>query len=559
MSYRNPNQIAGVEYGKIAQQAIDRYTETLNNLVSTKNARQDAINKQVLLDKIKGYEALMELNKQNTKRLAEIQLEANKAPNEIIRDGFMQAYSVNLDNTHTNAVLTSEQKAENVSNINGAPNISNLLTDYGSLEKLYEGLTVGNGPGQVSVGQKNYVWRAMQKLKNPNTPSSELQGGTYSTPTSGNVPYMSVGVDGERITFDGATLKQYTNNPNAAVQVIDNWTGFVNTAVSDIVYDKNGKSNGKFRSLETTYQVDKSGRAVNVQFKQVLDREAVASAIYQNTLAHVIGIRGSQDNPNLYAQADLWNSVEDYNYNGKFDYNIGDNIQFGLKPNVSETGELEYINSGVELNGEQAEALAKKVIDNGLKIEGSKFDEIKNVNATAAQLFKVDDDDNNNENYTDDLSKMELFKQNLNNAITSNTENAKNFFLNKKIGGKFVNAVEFPIFDGDKYLGSKDIVFTVREGVSSEEEKFTKRRYDTTSPEQMRLLAQELYQFNTNKNSLSQGEMKALLTLFPIGQPYRLSSVGVNQTGSPITLPNSGETPTISYSGTAEELINNVD
>ena len=151
----------------------------------------------------------------------------------------MQAYSVNLDNTHTNAVLTSEQKAENVSNINGAPNISNLLTDYGSLEKLYEGLTVGNGPGQVSVGQKNYVWRAMQKLKNPNTPSSELQGGTYSTPTSGNVPYMSVGVDGERITFDGATLKQYTNNPNAAVQVIDNWTGFVNTAVSDIVYDKN--------------------------------------------------------------------------------------------------------------------------------------------------------------------------------------------------------------------------------------------------------------------------------------------------------------------------------
>ena len=154
---------------------------------------------------------------------------------------------------------------------------------------------------------------------------------------------------------------------------------------------------------------------------------------------------------------------------------------------------------------------------------------------------------------------MELFKQNLNNAITSNTENAKNFFLNKKIGGKFVDAVEFPIFDGDKYLGSKDIVFTVREGVSSEEEKFTKRRYDTTSPEQMRLLAQELYQFNTNKNSLSQGEMKALLTLFPVGQPYRLSSVGVNQTGSPITLPNSGETPTISYSGTAEELINNVD
>ena len=75
----------------------------------------------------------------------------------------------------------------------------------------------------------------------------------------------------------------------------------------------------------------------------------------------------------------------------------------------------------------------------------------------------------------------------------------------------------------------------------------------------MRLLAQELYQFNTNKNSLSQGEMKALLTLFPVGQPYRLSSVGVNQTGSPITLPNSGETPTISYSGTAEELINNVD
>ena len=179
------------------------------------------------------------------------------------------------------------------------------------------------------------------------------------------------------------------------------------------------------------------------------------------------------------------------------------------------------------------------MINNGLKIEGPKFDEIKNVSATASQLFKEDDD---NENYIDTLGKMELFKQNLENAITSNAESNKNFFLNKKIGGKFIDSVEFPIFDGDKYLGNKDIVFTVREGVSSDEEKFTKRRYDTTSPEQMRLLAQELYQFNTNKNSLSQGEMKSLLTLFPIGQPYRLSGVGVNQTGSPITLPNSSET-----------------
>ena len=543
MSYRNPNQIAGVEYGKIAQQAIDRYTETLKNLVSTKNARQDAINKQVLLDKIKGYEALMKQQKDNTEMLAEIQLVSNKAPNEVIRNGFIQDYSANLDNTHTNAVLTPEQKAENVSNINGSKNIENVLIDYGALEKEYGGKTIGNGPGQVAIGQKNLIWRGMQKIKNPNANPDDFKGGTYSDVINGNVPYMAVKVDDEWVKFDAAILKQYTNNPNAAVQVIDNWTAWSNKAISEVVYDKNGKSNGKFRSLETTYQVDESGRAINVQFKQVLDRKAVAGAIYQNGLAHVIGIRGSQDNPNLYAQADLWNSVEDYNYNGKFDYNIGDNIQFGLKPNVSETGELEYINSGVELSGEEAQALAKKMIDNGLKIEGPKFDEIKNVSATASQLFKGDDDDNNNENYTDDLNKMELFKQNLNNAITSNTENAKNFFLNKKIGGKFVNTVEFPIFDGDKYVGSKDIVFTVREGVSSEEQKFTKRRYDTTSPEQMRLLAQELYQFNTNKNSLSQGEMKALLTLFPIGQPYRLSSVGVNQTGAPITLPNSGETP----------------
>jgi len=540
MSYRNPNQIAGVEYGKIAQQAIDRYTETLNNLVSTKNARQDAINKQVLLDKIKGYEALMKQQKDNTEMLAEIQLVANKAPNEVIRNGFIQDFSANLDNNYTDAILTPEKKAKNISNINGSKNIENVLIDYGALEKKYGGKTIGNGPDQVAIGQKNYVWRAMQKMKNPNANPDDFKGGTYSDVINGNVPYMAVKIDDEWITFDAATLKQYTNNPDAAVQVIDNWTAWSNKAISEVVYDKNGKSNGKFRSLETTYQVDDSGRAVNVQFKQVIDRQAVSSAIYQNGLAHVIGIRGSQDNPNLYAQANLWNSVEDYNNNGKFDYNIGDNIQFGLKPNISKTGELEYINSGVELSGEQAQALAKKMINNGLKIEGPKFDEIKNVSATASQLFKEDD---NNENYIDTLGKMKLFKQNLENAITSNAESNKNFFLNKKIGGKFIDSVEFPIFDGNKYLGNKDIVFTVREGVSSDEEKFTKRRYDTTSPEQMRLLAQELYQFNTNKNSLSQGEMKSLLTLFPIGQPYRLSGVGVNQTGAPITLPNSGETP----------------
>ena len=399
-----------------------------------------------------------------------------------------------------------------------------MLTDYGTLQSLFKGKTRGSAPGQISVFQANKVYSAMQTMSNTNS-KTKPSAGTYQTSTGGMLPYMSVNVDGENIIFDQATLKQYNEDPSAAVQVIDDWPSWTNKAISDIVYDKDGNSNGKFRSLETTYQVDDSGRAVNVQFKQVIDRQAVSSAIFPNGLAHVTGVRGSQENPNLYAQSDLWNSVEDYSNNQKFDLNVA--------------GKLEFINSGAELSGEQAQALAKKMINNGLKIEGPKFDEIKNVSATASQLFKEDD---NNENYIDTLGKMELFKQNLENAITSNAESNKNFFLNKKIGGKFIDSVEFPIFDGDKYLGNKDIVFTVREGVSSDEEKFTKRRYDTTSPEQMRLLAQELYQFNTNKNSLSQGEMKSLLTLFPIGQPYRLSGVGVNQTGSPITLPNSSET-----------------
>ena len=539
MSYRNPNQIAGVEYGKIAQQAIDRYTETLNNLVSTKNARQDAINKQTLLNAIEGSKRQLAHDKEQFKTLVDIQASSNEAPNPYVREGLMKSYSDNLDAAYTGSILNQEKRSFNASTLNGSKNINGMLTGYGTLQNLFKGKTRGSAPGQISVFQPNKVYSAMQVMSNPNSKIKPFAG-TYQTPTGGVLPYMGVPVDGENIIFDQTTLKQYNEDPSAAVQVIDDWPSWTNKAISDIVYDKDGNSNGKFRSLETTYQVDDSGRAVNVQFKQVIDRQAVSSAIFPNGLAHVTGIRGSQENPNLYAQSDLWNSVEDYNYNQKFDLNVGNNIQFGLKPSVSETGELEFINSGAELSGEQAQALAKKMINNGLKIEGPKFDEIKNVSATASQLFKEDD---NNENYIDTLGKMELFKQNLENAITSNAESNKNFFLNKKIGGKFIDSVEFPIFDGDKYLGNEDIVFTVREGVSSDEEKFTKRRYDTTSPEQMRLLAQELYQFNTNKNSLSQGEMKSLLTLFPIGQPYRLSSVGVNQTGAPITLPNSGETP----------------
>lgn len=524
MSYRNPNQIGGVEYGKLAQQAIDRYTETLNNLVSTKNARQDAINKQTLLNAIEGSKRQLAHDKEQFKTLVDIQASSNEAPSPYVREGLMKSYSDNLDASYTGSILNQEERSFNASNKNGAKNINGMLTDYGTLQSLFKGKTRGSAPGQISVFQANKVYSAMQTMSNTNS-KTKPSAGTYQTSTGGMLPYMSVNVDGENIIFDQATLKQYNEDPSAAVQVIDDWPSWTNKAISDIVYDKDGNSNGKFRSLETTYQVDDSGRAVNVQFKQVIDRQAVSSAIFPNGLAHVTGVRGSQENPNLYAQSDLWNSVEDYSNNQKFDLNVA--------------GKLEFINSGAELSGEQAQALAKKMINNGLKIEGPKFDEIKNVSATASQLFKEDD---NNENYIDTLGKMELFKQNLENAITSNAESNKNFFLNKKIGGKFIDSVEFPIFDGDKYLGNKDIVFTVREGVSSDEEKFTKRRYDTTSPEQMRLLAQELYQFNTNKNSLSQGEMKSLLTLFPIGQPYRLSGVGVNQTGSPITLPNSSET-----------------
>ena len=583
MSYRNPNQIPNPSYGAIAAKTVGNLTDMLNKKEDRERQSQEYINKQILQEKIR-----------NEKRQAELQNEKYNF-NKDLNSGIFSDKNVNstylnsqfaitgakaIDDASligSDGVVSNQQRKNKVNLSQMSSNFEQFITNqaavYQYIEKGNNGkpLTPSNAPGGLSLYQNQALFYRMKKLSSADAKQNDIKAG-FVTNISGNInPQISVKLEGDGYLEIGSELmSSLAKNPGAAFPRVPQWDKQSSKFIESLINTPEGERLSDFMQIDTGFERDSSGRPIRMTITRSLnteilkDRNTKAGFTYYNEQLAYVKSLSPNKSKSPFAQNDLWNSLQDYKDDKLFNSSYSDK---NINPKTSMStrdSKLNYVNSRVPLTSDQEEELARLLVEVGTDYISSNFTTTGSMNSTATQIFKEGE---KGDDYSVNLTNVQNFSDKLYDALGSRNDSDKGFFLNKKLSGRDIREVKFPnpllIGKNGKRLDT-DLVIGINAGYSSSEgeksENILQYRFDVTNPEQMRLLAIDLYKSDIGKK-LSDGDYKALMEVFNTPKGITLeknevfgdpNQVNTSEDESPLGENN------ITYSSTAMDLINNV-